>query len=642
MKKLKCLIIVLALLGSCNSIASGDFDPNEVVRSMHEFLIRQMEVFDPVRPSDQPPLVQTYGWDPNLEFPPSEPNWLRCCNLPCAPPPHWQLRFRGDTYDQSLAAIWFTHQGWLDFLKGRDCTENLTRARRLLDALIFLEQYDPYADGRVRAAYWANNLLNPAGTEASIMAPDAGTGNIAWFGIALTRFCWVAEKTSCLDPPTIEYYLEIAKEKANWILDHCKDDKCCGGFTGGYGGWQQIPFGWKSTEHNIDVYVFGQNLYELDHDAKWAEMAKHAQDFVKCMYVPVDGQCGYYLTGTLDHGCIPNSSPIPADAQAWTALARCDDIKIDTDERAEHAMQWLLENLKDGCECGIVPLPSDGVKFSDKGRNMQCEVTASAASALAWLDAEPAQAQAFLELLDWIRRNEAPGYDGIPDGNGIVATPCPEGAYTGYGNAWYYKLLHVASSTWTGLATLVCRGDKAANPLMPLGCTKAPISVAVDIKPTSCPNPLNLKSKGMLPVAILGTEDFDVNTIDIASIRLEGVASFRSSFEDVATPVLDGNECDCNTAGPDGYADLTLKFDTEEIVGALGDVNDGDAVPLTLTGVLDEEHCGTPIIGSDCIAVIGKVPRSVKVKKSDVNEDGVIDLQDFCLIAEYWLEASAE
>jgi len=44
------------------------------------------------------------------------------------------------------------------------------------------------------------------------------------------------------------------------------------------------------------------------------------------------------------------------------------------------------------------------------------------------------------------------------------------------------------------------------------------IEVTIDIKPGGCPNKLDVKSKGMLPVAILGTEDFDVFTIDVASI----------------------------------------------------------------------------------------------------------------------------
>lgn len=68
------------------------------------------------------------------------------------------------------------------------------------------------------------------------------------------------------------------------------------------------------------------------------------------------------------------------------------------------------------------------------------------------------------------------------------------------------------------------------------------LKVDVDIKPGSCPNPLNLKSKGVLPVAVLGTEEFDVTTIDPLSILLsreeveEGVAPIRSDYEDVATP----------------------------------------------------------------------------------------------------------
>ncbi|MHC4336466.1 MAG: hypothetical protein ACYSTG_00750, partial [Planctomycetota bacterium] len=103
-----------------------------------------------------------------------------------------------------------------------------------------------------------------------------------------------------------------------------------------------------------------------------------------------------------------------------------------------------------------------------------------------------------------------------------------------------------------------------------------PIAVVVDIKPGSCPNPLNVKSKGVLPVAILGSEDFDVNAVDVASIRLAGVAPIRGSYEDVGAPVIDANDCNCTEDGPDGYLDLTLKFKTQEIVEPIGEVNDGD------------------------------------------------------------------
>ena len=126
----------------------------------------------------------------------------------------------------------------------------------------------------------------------------------------------------------------------------------------------------------------------------------------------------------------------------------------------------------------------------------------------------------------------------------------------------------------------------------------------VDIKPGSCPNPLNIKDKGVLSVAILGLDDFDVFTIDVASISLEGVNPIRSSYEDVATPAPDtGDVCGCTIEGPDGYIDLVLKFNAQDIVAALGEVNDGDELELTLTGVLADE---TPIEGKDCVLIISK------------------------------------
>ena len=50
--------------------------------------------------------------------------------------------------------------------------------------------------------------------------------------------------------------------------------------------------------------------------------------------------------------------------------------------------------------------------------------------------------------------------------------------------------------------------------------------------------------------------------------------------------ISDANDCNCTEEGPDGFLDLTLKFKTQRIVEAVGDVNDGDVRVLTLTGVL--------------------------------------------------------
>jgi len=174
--------------------------------------------------------------------------------------------------------------------------------------------------------------------------------------------------------------------------------------------------------------------------------------------------------------------------------------------------------------------------------------------------------------LDW--------FDEIADH--ILATQNADGYWPG--DSWGDSIL---TTEWA-LLTL----EKIAPP-------PPVISVSVDIKPMSWPNPLNVRSKGVLPVAILGTKDFDVTKIDPATILLEGKAPLRWALEDVGEPAdsLDGL---------DGIMDLTLKFDTQAIVSVLGAVNDGDYVVLNLTGNLKEDFGGTPIEGEDVVRIIKK------------------------------------
>ncbi len=135
------------------------------------------------------------------------------------------------------------------------------------------------------------------------------------------------------------------------------------------------------------------------------------------------------------------------------------------------------------------------------------------------------------------------------------------------------------------------------------------IEVPVDVKPTSCPNPIN--GGGVLPVAILGWEELDVASIDPSTVLLEGVPPIRWALDDVATPFepfTGKTDCvmDCNTLGPDGYMDLTLKFDKEEILAALGYGTARlvepmwDCVVVTLTG---ETIDGQVIVGEDVVRI---------------------------------------
>ncbi len=146
--------------------------------------------------------------------------------------------------------------------------------------------------------------------------------------------------------------------------------------------------------------------------------------------------------------------------------------------------------------------------------------------------------------------------------------------------------------------------------LLTLQKVAPPPAVPVDIKPQSCRNPLSTTDKGVLPVAIVGTEAFDVTQVDPASVELAGVSPLRWALEDVATPfepyVGKVDAYDCTTLGPDGFMDLSLKFMNQEIVAALGPVSDGDVLVLQLTGNLKPEFGGTPIVGEDVVVIVAK------------------------------------
>jgi len=146
--------------------------------------------------------------------------------------------------------------------------------------------------------------------------------------------------------------------------------------------------------------------------------------------------------------------------------------------------------------------------------------------------------------------------------------------------------------------------------------TRRAITASLDIKPGSCPNPLNTlpygdehedkKSKkgAVLPIAVLGTEDFDVLDIDPSTVKLMGVTPLRYGYEDVAAPPDSVEECACTTARADGHMDMTFKIDRQELVDVIGLGVTGDIVPLTLTGELVD---GTPFEAVDCVSIISKV-----------------------------------
>ena len=130
--------------------------------------------------------------------------------------------------------------------------------------------------------------------------------------------------------------------------------------------------------------------------------------------------------------------------------------------------------------------------------------------------------------------------------------------------------------------------------------------VDFDVKPESCPNPLNRNTTGVIPMAILGTEQFDVTTIDPTSLNIEGVSPRSWALEDVATPYIGGlgnppTEMDCTTEGPDGYMDLVMHFYTADIAGLFETNVKGDLIIIHIDGQLVDD--GLDIKGEDIMII---------------------------------------
>ncbi len=123
-----------------------------------------------------------------------------------------------------------------------------------------------------------------------------------------------------------------------------------------------------------------------------------------------------------------------------------------------------------------------------------------------------------------------------------------------------------------------------------------PIHVGIDIKPGSFPNSINKDGNGVIPVAILGSADFDVTQIDPASLSFEGAAVRIKGNGAPQCSVQDVSGDFTNPEGaPDGYPDLVCQFVDDTSIWAEGP---GTA---TLTGSL---YDGTPFEGSDSVNVV--------------------------------------
>jgi hypothetical protein len=110
------------------------------------------------------------------------------------------------------------------------------------------------------------------------------------------------------------------------------------------------------------------------------------------------------------------------------------------------------------------------------------------------------------------------------------------------------------------------------------------IQVTLDVKPGDTRNPINVRSQGVIPVAVITTPTFDARSVDVLSVRFgphgASEAHARGHLEDI-----DG----------DGDEDMVLHFETS---------NSGFPCGASSATLIGETTSGRPLRGSDAIVTV--------------------------------------
>ncbi len=129
-------------------------------------------------------------------------------------------------------------------------------------------------------------------------------------------------------------------------------------------------------------------------------------------------------------------------------------------------------------------------------------------------------------------------------------------------------------------------------------CKTNTVPVDIDIKPGSDPNSINIGSGGTTAVAILGSANFDVTTInpDTLTLGTAGVKTVGKTARTLCSVADVSGDFSAGPEGtPDGFDDLVCHFITMDIAPEAGDTT------ATISGELND---GTAIEGTDSVNIV--------------------------------------
>jgi len=315
---------------------------------------------------------------------------------------------------------------------------------------------------------------------------------------------------------------------------------------------------------------------------------------------PID--CNDFNACTFDHGCHPvlgcQRTPIlcfDTDGNECTSPA-CDPSTGDCDDNAIRRLGEPCQDT-DGSPC-TVALCNDPCTGGDCGAHIGCDQLAECTDLTPpEATCPPAAVEVF--CLDSTAIGDAPEFEDDCDSdldltNAVDVTPT---------NDPDDPVLEVIQQSWQ--ATNDCQLSSECAQTITVFKPK----FYLDINPGSCPNLMDFRSRGTIRMSLVGTAEFDVTKVDVASLMLtrEGyngaaVEPMSAVFQDTATPfeTVTRSRCGCHRVGGDGIMDLTLKFSNQEVNSALllNTVRPGANIPLIVSGNL-LDGCG--FAAADCM-----------------------------------------